>query len=124
MNFLKGAGAVLLGLLVIFALSHITDVVLEKSGLMLLPFDSNPLWLKLFVTFYRTFYVFVGGYVTARVSYANPMRHTIILASIGSVLGILGAVAMWSETPHWYPIALIILGWPSAWLGGKLRVKN
>ncbi|HEY9049354.1 MAG TPA: hypothetical protein VIN08_25810 [Ohtaekwangia sp.] len=120
---LKSIGAVLAGLIAIFALSHVTDLILEKSGAMKLPFDTNPLWLKLFVTIYRTVYVAIGCYITAALAPAKPMKHVYILASIGVVLGILGAVAMWHEPPHWYPIALIVLSIPAAWAGGKLRAS-
>ncbi|MBL8022589.1 MAG: hypothetical protein JNM27_23120 [Leptospirales bacterium] len=123
MKVLKSIGAVFVGLLLIFALSHATDLVLEKTNMMVIPFDKNPLWLMLFVTFYRLVYVTVGTYVAARLAPARPMLHAMILGGVGCVLGILGAVAMWDQGAHWYPISLIILGWPAAWLGGKIVAK-
>ena len=124
MKTLKSIGAVVAGIIAIFALSIITDVTLEKSGMMKLPFADNPLWLMIFVTFYRNVYVFAGSYLTATLAPDKPMKHSIILASIGFVLGVVGAIMMWHVPPHWYPIALIILGWPSAWLGGKLKTRS
>lgn len=123
MKTLKSIGAVMAGLVAIFLLSHLTDVVLEKTGSMKIPFADNPLWLIIGVTLYRTVYVLAGGYITAALAPAKPMLHAIILASIGFVLGVLGAVAMW-QPPYWYPIALIVLGWPAAWLGGWLRTNR
>lgn len=121
MKILKHIGAVLLGLVVIFALSHITDLVLEKTGLMVIPFDQNPLWLMLAVTAYRLIYVGAGAYLTARLSPDAPMRDAMTLAGIGCILGILGAAAMWDQGAHWYPVSLIVLGWPAAWAGAKIR---
>src|SRR3712207_2510015 len=103
-NTFKSIGAVLVGLVAIFFLSHITVMVLEKTGLMRIPFGENPLWLMLLVTFYRCLYVTAGSYITAVLAPANPMKHSMILASIGFVLGILGAIAMWDQSPNWYPV--------------------
>jgi hypothetical protein len=118
---LKSIGVVLLALVIVFALSHLTDVILEKTGSMKIPFAENPLWLMLFVTIYRTLYVAIGGYVIAAFAPSRPMRLLTVYAAIGFALGTLGAIAMWHEPPHWYPVALIILGVPAALVGGKLR---
>jgi|GEM_PF-4558398 len=67
------------------------------------------------VTLYRCTYVSIGCYAAAALAPDKPMKHAIILGAIGFVLEILGAVAMWHEPPHRYPIALVILGAPSAW---------
>jgi hypothetical protein len=123
MKTLKSIGAVLAGLILIFALSHLTDVVLEKTGIMLQPFDKNPLWFMLFVTAYRLIYVSAGTYLAAVLAPDRPMLHAMILGTIGFVMGLLGAIAMWDHPPHWYPVALVILGWPFAWLGGKLKTR-
>jgi hypothetical protein len=123
MKTLKSIGAVLAGLILIFALSHLTDVVMEKTGVMLNPFHKNPLWVMLFVTAYRLIFVAAGTYLAAVLAPGKPMLHAMILGTIGCVLGILGAIAMWDHPPHWYPVSLVILGWPFAWLGGKLKTK-
>jgi len=48
--------------------------------------------------------------------------------SIGLALSTLGAAATWNKGPafgpHWYPLALVVLALPTAWLGGKLRVMQ
>jgi hypothetical protein len=118
---LKSIGAVVGALIVVGVLSHATDFVLENTGLMKLLFADNPLWLMWFVVFYRTVYVIIGGYVVAWLAPSKPMRLVVIFASIGFLLGTMGAIAMWHEPPHWYPVALILLGVPAAWWGGKLK---
>jgi hypothetical protein len=123
MKTFKSILSVFVGILVIFALSTLTDVILEKSGLMQLPFAANPLWVKLVVVLYRNVYVAIGAYITASMAPVNPMKHVWILAGIGCMLGILGAIAMWHEPPHWYPISLVLLGVPFAWLGGKFKTR-
>ena len=121
---LKSIGAILVGIIVVFALSTITDVLLETNGWMKLPFSDNPLWLMWVVVLYRNIYVVLASYIVALLAPANPMKHAMIFAWIGLVLGILGAVAMWHEPPHWYPVVLIVLGFPSAWLGGRVRTAS
>jgi len=47
------------------------------------------------------------------------------LGVVGVVVSSAGAVATWNGGPafgpHWYPLALIALAMPCAWLGGKLH---
>jgi hypothetical protein len=124
MTTLKSIGVVLLALIVVGVLSHLTDLVLEHTYLMKIPFDRNPLWLMLLVTFYRTIYVIVGGYITAVLAPARPTRLVIIYTAIGFALGTMGAIVMWHEPPHWYPVSLIVLGVPAAWYGGKLGLNR
>jgi hypothetical protein len=50
-------------------------------------------------------------------------RHALVLGSIGLVLSIAGAVAMWDAGPAWYPLALAASALPCAWLGGRLQVR-
>ena len=124
MKILKSIGAVLAGLVFIFIVSSLTDLVLEKTGAMKLPFSLNPLWMMIVVVLYRCMYVSLGAYITASLAPRHPVKHAMILAAIGCMLGIAGAIVMWHEPPHWYPVALIILGWPFSWLGAKARLRN
>lgn len=123
MNTLKSIGSILVALIIVFFLSGVTDYILETTGLMRRPFGSNPLLLMLMVTLYRTIYVAIGGYVVALLAPSRPMRQVTIYAGIGFALGTLGAIVMWREPPHWYPISLIVLGVPAAWIGGRLRTS-
>jgi hypothetical protein len=52
------------------------------------------------------------------------MMHAIILGIIGVVLTIVGLIAMRDIPPRWYPISLIVLTMPAAWLGGKMAIKK
>ncbi|MBL8995290.1 MAG: hypothetical protein JNM63_18235, partial [Spirochaetia bacterium] len=79
MKVLKSIGSVLAGILAIFLLSHLTDLLLEKTGVMKLPFDKNPLWFMILVVVYRCLYVAVGSYITAALAPSRPMFHALIL---------------------------------------------
>jgi len=73
---------------------------------------------------YRFIYTIAGGYVTAALAPVNPMRHVMILGYIGLAISIVGIVADWNLSAHWYPIALAITSLPCVWLGGKLMLRN
>ncbi len=122
MKTLKSIGAVLAGLLTVVILSVATDAILEKLGVF--PPQNKGLfitWMLVLAFFYRGIYTIIGGYITARLAPANPMRHVTILGIIGIVLGTLGVIVGWDLSQHWYPISLAIAAFPLTWLGGKLR---
>ncbi|MGB8474997.1 MAG: hypothetical protein WCE61_13005 [Candidatus Acidiferrum sp.] len=77
-------------------------------------------------TIYRTIYGVAGSYIAARFAPRSPMFHALVLGVLGFAVSILGAVTTWNRGPafgpHWYPVALVVLALPTAWLGGKLRV--
>lgn len=122
-NTFKSIVAVFAGLVAIIVLSHLTDFVLEKPGIMKLPFSNNPTWFILGVTFYRLAYSVLGCYIAATLAPDKPMRHAMILGIIGVVLSTLGLIAMWEQEPNWYPISLVVFSLPCAWIGGKLKTK-
>lgn len=124
MNTLKSIGAVVAGFAAVFILSVGSDYILESSGFF--PGTAHPelytssmLFLALI---YRCIYTIAGGYLTAMLAPGNPVRHAVILGSIGTVAALGGAIAGWNLSAHWYPIALVVTGLPCTWLGGKLFV--
>ena len=124
-SILKSIGAIVAGMAVGAILSVATDKILETTGIMKInPFDANSVWLIILVVIYRTTYNLVGTYVTAKLAPSKPMKHAIILGIIGTVVGITGTIIMWHISSYWYPISLVILTMPAAWLGGKLAIKN
>jgi hypothetical protein len=120
--------AILAGMFIAIALTLITDVLLHAIGVFppmgasLAGYDRA----LLLATLYRTVYGIGGCYVTARLAPARPMKHALIGGFIGLIVSIIGAAVTWNKGPafgpHWYPLALIVLALPTAWLGGKLRL--
>jgi hypothetical protein len=82
----------------------------------------------LLATAYRTVYGITGSYLVARLAPDRPMGHALLGGAVGLVLSIVGAVVTWNRGPafgpHWYPVALIVLAMPQAWLGGKIRLMQ
>ena len=125
MHPLRSIGAVLVGILVSVALSLVTDLVLRRVGFfppLGQPAGSGSL---LAATAYRTVYGIIGSYITARLAPARPMLHALVLGFLVFVVSIIGAMAAWNRIaefgPTWYPVALVVLALPTAWVGGKVR---
>jgi hypothetical protein len=118
--------AVVAGFLVVVVLSIGTDTALHAAGIF--PELGKRMSDGLFVlaTTYRTLFGILGSYVTARLAPNSPMKHAMIGAAIGFVLATIGAVATWNKDfgPHWYPVVLILMAFPTAWIGAKLRLAQ
>src|SRR5215831_13533299 len=119
----RGILALVAGMLTAIILSLGTDLGLHAIGLT--PALGQPMsdpWLLLATT-YRTSYGVVASYIVARLAPYRPMQHALIGGFIGLIVSVAGAVATWNRGfgPHWYPLSLIVLALPPAWVGGKLR---
>jgi len=126
----RSIGALLLGMVVGVALTLSTDQVLHKTGV----FPPRGASMEgydgalLLATIYRAIYQILSSYITARFAPNRPMGHALTGGFIGLALSILGAAVTWNKGPafgpHWYPIALVVLALPTAWLGGRLRLMQ
>lgn len=120
----KSILALLAGFAVVVILSIAIDIALRSAGIF--PPLGKPMSDPLFAlaTTYRTVIGVFGSYLTARLAPNRPLQHALIGGAIGLVLSIIGAVTAWNKSaelgPHWYPLALVMLAMPTAWLGGKL----
>ena len=116
--------ALLAGMLAGIVLSVGTDVLLHVIGLF--PALGQPVSspLLLLATAYRSVYSVISSYIAARLAPNQPMLHALVLGMVGFVVCIIGAVVTWNKGPafgpHWYPVALVVLAIPTAWLGGKV----
>src|SRR5262247_324215 len=124
-NRVKGVGAVLAGFLAIVIITTATDMAMHATSVF--PPLKEPIGDALFLlaTGYRIVYGVAGYYIAARLAPDRPMPHALALGVVSVVASALGAVATWNRRPafgpHWYPLALIAISMPCAWLGGKLH---
>ncbi len=119
----KSIWAVFAGMLAGAILSIGTDTILEQLGIF--PPITEGLfvtWMLALALFYRCIFTILGGYTTAKLAPSNPMKHAVILGSIGIVVTAIGTVVGWDLSAHWYPIALTILTLPCTYLGAKLQM--
>jgi peptidoglycan/LPS O-acetylase OafA/YrhL len=120
----RSIGAVLAGIVVGVILTLATDIVLHAIGVFPpwgQPVSDGPLLLA---TAYRAVFGIVGSYIAARLAPYRPMQHALAGGVVGLVVSIVGTVVTWNRGPafgpHWYPLALIVIAMPCAWVGGKL----
>ena len=120
----RSLAALLGGVLTVVLMSVGTDAMLHATSVF--PPSGQPMSDLLFgvATTYRTIYAIAGSYVAARFAPNRPMGHALALGVIGLVLTIAGAAATWNAGPalgpRWYPLALVALAMPGAWVGGRL----
>jgi len=123
-HILRSVGAVVAGLLFVIIITTATDAVMHATGIF--PPWGQPMSDSLFLLAfaYRIVYGVAGGYLTALLAPGKPLKHALVLGVIGFVLSVAGAAATWNRGPEfgpkWYPLALIVIAIPTAWLGGKL----
>jgi hypothetical protein len=123
----RSLAALLAGMLVGMALSLGTDIVLHAMGVFP-PWGESMAGFEgalLLATVYRTVYGVAASYIIARLAPDRPMQHALVGGIIGLAASSVGAAVTWNKGPafgpHWYPLALIVLALPQAWVGGKLR---
>ena len=120
--------AIFIGFVAVVVLSLGADEVLHL--LKVYPPWGEPMYqpgLNLLALSYRAVFTVVGGYLTARASPHSPMRHVLIGACIGLVLGAAGVVAaamIGGLGPMWYPVAVAVTGPPCNLLGGAIYVRQ
>jgi len=118
----KSIWAVVAGVLVIIVVTTVVDWVLHATDV--LPPLDQPIddALALLATSYRVVISVGGAWLTARLAPDQPMKHAVILGSVGAVLGLVGVVATWNLGlgPRWYPISVAVLAIPQCWVGGKI----
>ena len=108
--------------------TKVTDGALHATGVYPAPGQPMSTNMWLLATAYRIVYGIVGCYIAARLAPHRPMAHAIALGIIGVAISTAGAVYAWDKGPgfgpRWYPLALIAITLPSAWLGGKLHIRR
>ena len=121
---LRSIGAVLAGLVLIFAASIAMDMVMVAAGIFpAIGQDMSDSRLAL-ASVYRIAFSVLGCWQAARLAPSRPMAHALALGAVGVVLSTAGTIAMWDKGHHWYPILLIAASMPCAWIGGRLYARG
>jgi hypothetical protein len=123
----RSTAAVAAGFIVVVALSLGTDQVLHV--LQVYPPWGEPMYdpgLNLLALAYRCVYSVLGTALAARLAHRNPMRHALALGIVGLIVSALGTLAAFTADlgPVWYPLALVIVALPCAWLGGAIARRR
>jgi drug/metabolite transporter (DMT)-like permease len=119
--------AVLAGIAAGIVLAIGSDMTLRAAGIFA-PLGqpmANPLFV--IAAAYRTVYGVLGSYLTARLAPFRPMTHALVLGFLGLIANVAGTIATWDRGPDfgpkWYPLSLVVLAIPSAWLGAKVNER-
>jgi hypothetical protein len=125
---MRSIGAVFAGLILIVVASTAVDMVMHGTDVFPAPGKPMPNGLWLLATGYRIVISVAGCYLAARLAPRRPMLHAMVLGWIGVAISTLGTVLTWDKGPgfgpKWYPIGLIIVALPCAWLGGRLALSR
>ena len=120
----RSVWAVLAGFIVIVILSMGMDAVMHVTGVFPPYGQGMSDGLFAWATTYRVIASIIGCYVTARLAPNRPMTHALYLGVLGVLVSTVATVATWNKGPafgpHWYPIALVLVSIPCAWIGGKI----
>jgi hypothetical protein len=118
----KAIWAVLAGVLTGIVVTTLIDFGLHVAAVfppMNQPIDDA---LALLASSYRIVIGMGSARLTARLAPQDPMKHAIILGSLGAAVALAGVLATWNLGlgPRWYPISLVILALPQSWAGARL----
>jgi hypothetical protein len=119
-RLLRSAGAVLVGLVSIFAITTAVDVLLHVTHVFPPMGQSMSDALFALAFAYRAAIGVAGSYLTARLAPGRPLFHALTLGGIGLILSTVGAIAMWDPQHTWYPLAVAASAVPCAWLGARM----
>jgi hypothetical protein len=125
-EIVQSVGALATGFVANVALSLGSDVGLHAIGILPALGQRMTDPQLLLAAAYRTLFAIVSAYLVARLAPQRPMQHALVGGAIGMALATAGAAATWNLGlgPHWYPVALIVVALPTAWVGGKLRMMQ
>ena len=127
-NTARSVGAIVAGVVVGLVLTLGSDAVLHAMGVFP-PYGQIASNGALAVaTAYRFVFSVLGSYIGARLAPNRPMWHAMFLGWLNLAVSALGAVVTWNRTaefgPHWYPLSLVILALPAAWIGGRIYISR
>jgi hypothetical protein len=120
--------AVFAGVLAGVALTLAADSLMRLAG-QLPPLGQRATDASLAVAIlYRTLLGVFAAWLTARLAPYLPLRHALVGGGLGFAVSLAGALATWNAGPaygpHWYPVALVLLALPQAWLGGWIVERH
>ena len=127
--------AVAAGFVLALVLSRSVDVLLERTGVFPTVAQQQAegfdvLWMNILALCYRMAFGVLGGYVTAAVAPNRPARHVHLLAIIATAVAVISNIAVATipatanVLPAWFAVALVLIAYPSTWLGGRWYLRK
>ena len=127
--------AIAAGFVLPLILSRSVDILLESTGVFPTVAQQQAdgfdvLWMNILALCYRMAFGVLGGYVTAAVAPNRPARHVHLLAIIATAVAVISNVAVATipatanVLPAWFAVALVLIAYPSTWLGGRWYLRK
>ena len=127
--------AVAAGFVLPLILSRSVDILLESTGVFPTVAQQQAdgfdvLWMNILALCYRMAFGVLGGYVTAAVAPNRPARHVHLLAIIATAVAVISNIAVATipatanVLPAWFAVALVLIAYPSTWLGGRWYLRK
>lgn len=118
--------AVMTGFTFIAALSFGTDFAIRAAMPALFEVNgrTDSVAVLLLTIGYVGLYATFGCYLAARMAPQQPMRHALVLGSLGLLFNAAGSYAGWNTAPAWYHVVSLVLVMFWAWLGGRMREQE
>lgn len=118
----RSTWAVAAGIVVAIVVTTLIDIVLHLTGVYQPMGQPLTDALAVLATTYRVVVGIGSAWLTARLAPARPMKHAMILGTLGMIVAIAGVITTWNLGlgPRWYPIALVVLALPQSWAGAKI----
>jgi hypothetical protein len=127
--------AVAAGFVLPLILSRSADILLESTGVFPTVAQQRAdgfdvLWMNILALCYRMAFGVLGGYVTAAVAPNRPARHVHLLAIIATAVAVISNIAVATipatanVLPAWFAVALVLIAYPSTWLGGHWYLRK
>ena len=119
-TLIRSGGAVAAGFVFTGVTHSACDFLMEHFGILPkgnLYVSTALIWV---VIGYRAVLSLGGTVITAALAPHSPLKHALILGAIGTVLSVIGAVAMADRGPLWYGWTIAAMALPISYAGAKL----
>lgn len=123
-TLLRSIGAVAAAFVSVIVSTTLIDVILHATNVF--PPWGERMSDALFglALAYRLVLDTAGAALTARLAPSKPMLHALVVGALGTVLALLGALALGDQGPGWYGYGLAASSVPTAWLGARLARRR
>src|SRR5258708_6345107 len=122
----KSAWPVIAGFLLLAVLSIAADMILRGFFPKAFGPSNAPQGAiaSVVTILYAAGFGVLSSYVTARLAGSRPVMHALALGGILFLFALGGLVGEWQRAPTWFNVGFLAMIFPSAWLGGILRVRQ
>jgi MFS family permease len=121
---MRGAAAVIAGLIVLTLLSFLIERTVGTALMQALGLTKEAVPVRLFVVAQTLLCMVAAGYVCARLARRAGTKHAVVMGCIQFALTLYVMVALPGYGSIWISLIGVLLLVPAAWLGAWLRERK